>query len=198
MCHMQSSPRLVACMCVCWAMPERAGLASKRAARPAASAAPQAAPAEGGAGLTPTVFTYTAAMRAALTGSLMERALQVRGGACPRFQTQRQRPAGAVAACAPAELPRCRAARRARAHARAHKLHPAHAARGARPSHCAMPRNNAPPTHPGQVWDDAVAAKCDIDSRLCTTLIEVCGRKGDTDRALEAYAQVRAAGKISY
>lgn len=34
---------------------------------------------EGGAGLTPTVFTYTAAMRAALTGSMMERALQVGG-----------------------------------------------------------------------------------------------------------------------
>ncbi len=33
--------------------------------------------AEGGAGLTPTVFTYTAAMRAALTGSMMDRALQV-------------------------------------------------------------------------------------------------------------------------
>lgn len=32
---------------------------------------------EGGGGLTPTVFTYTAAMRAALTGSMMDRALQV-------------------------------------------------------------------------------------------------------------------------
>jgi pentatricopeptide repeat protein len=74
---------------------------------------------EGGAGLTPTVFTYTAAMRAALTGSLMERALAV--------------------------------------------------------------------------WEDALAARCEVDCRLCTTLIEVCGRKGDTDRALEAYAQVGAA-----
>ena len=38
-----------------------------------------------------------------------------------------------------------------------------------------------------------MAAKCEVDCRLCTTLIEVCGRKGDTDRALQAYAQVRAA-----
>ena len=42
-----------------------------------------------------------------------------------------------------------------------------------------------------QVWEDAVRAKCEIDSRLCTTLIEVCGRKGDTDRAIRAYQQVR-------
>lgn len=41
-----------------------------------------------------------------------------------------------------------------------------------------------------QVWEDAVASKCEVDCRLCTTLIEVCGRKGDTDRALQAYAQV--------
>ncbi|KAL4443011.1 hypothetical protein ABPG77_008502 [Micractinium sp. CCAP 211/92] len=79
--------------------------------------------AEGGAGLTPTVFTYTAAMRAALTGSMMDRALQV--------------------------------------------------------------------------WDDAVTSKCEIDCRLCTTLVEVCGRKGDTDRALEAYAQMRDAPRDS-
>ena len=40
-------------------------------------------PDEGGAGLTATVYTYTAAMRAALTGNLMDRALQVRNsGAC--------------------------------------------------------------------------------------------------------------------
>jgi pentatricopeptide repeat protein len=32
---------------------------------------------DGGGGLTPTVFTYTAAMRAALTGSMTDRALQV-------------------------------------------------------------------------------------------------------------------------
>ena len=34
--------------------------------------------AEGGAGLRPTVFTYTAAMRAALAGNLIDRALKVR------------------------------------------------------------------------------------------------------------------------
>ncbi len=45
----------------------------------AAPQPPQAPPSEGGAGLTPTVFTFTAAMRAALTGSLMDRALQVAG-----------------------------------------------------------------------------------------------------------------------
>lgn len=33
---------------------------------------------EGGAGLSPTVFTYTAAMRAALSAGLVDRALQVR------------------------------------------------------------------------------------------------------------------------
>lgn len=37
-----------------------------------------------------------------------------------------------------------------------------------------------------------MTSKCEIDCRLCTTLVEVCGRKGDTDRALEAYAQVSA------
>ena len=33
---------------------------------------------EGGAGLCPTVFTYTAAMRAALSAGLVDRALKVR------------------------------------------------------------------------------------------------------------------------
>ena len=33
--------------------------------------------AQGGAGLRPTVFTYTAAMRAALAGNLIDRALKV-------------------------------------------------------------------------------------------------------------------------
>lgn len=79
--------------------------------------------ADGGAGLTPTVFTYTAAMRAALTGNMPERALGV--------------------------------------------------------------------------WDDALAARCDVDCRLCTTLIEVCGRKGDTERALAAYSQMRDAPRDS-
>ena len=36
--------------------------------------------AQGGAGLRPTVFTYTAAMRAALAGNLIDRALKV---VCP-------------------------------------------------------------------------------------------------------------------
>lgn len=55
--------------------------------------------AQGGAGLRPTVFTYTAAMRAALAGNLIERALSV--------------------------------------------------------------------------WDDAVAAGCEPDCRMCTALVEV-------------------------
>ncbi|PSC71557.1 nadh:ubiquinone oxidoreductase complex i intermediate-associated 30 [Micractinium conductrix] len=80
-------------------------------------------PGAGGAGLTPSVFTYTAAMRAALTGSMLDRAMQV--------------------------------------------------------------------------WDDAVGAKCEIDCRLCTTLVEVCGRRGDTDRALDAYAQMHDAPRDS-
>ena len=37
---------------------------------------------DGGAGLVPSVFTYTAAMRAALTGNLMDRALQVGMSSC--------------------------------------------------------------------------------------------------------------------
>ena len=46
---------------------------------------PGASAAQGGAGLRPTVYTYTAAMRAALTGNLMDRALQVgrRAGLLP-------------------------------------------------------------------------------------------------------------------
>ena len=42
----------------------------------------RARPVEGGAGLRPTVFTYTAAMRAALAGGLVERALKVRLCSC--------------------------------------------------------------------------------------------------------------------
>lgn len=45
----------------------------------------RAAPEEGGAGLRPTVYTYTAAMRAALTGNLMDRALQVGQGTWGAF-----------------------------------------------------------------------------------------------------------------
>ena len=35
--------------------------------------------------------------------------------------------------------------------------------------------------------------KCDVDCRLCTTLIEVCARRGDTDRALQMYRHMRQA-----
>jgi pentatricopeptide repeat protein len=49
-----------------------------------------------------------------------------------------------------------------------------------------------------QVWDDAVANnRCELDCRLCTTLIEVCARKTDTDRALRMYRQMRDAPKDS-
>lgn len=73
----------------------------------------------GGGGLPCTVFTFTAAMRAALAGGMPDRALAV--------------------------------------------------------------------------WEDAVTDRCDVDCRLCTTLIEACARRGDTDRALETYARMRAA-----
>ena len=44
-----------------------------------------------------------------------------------------------------------------------------------------------------QVWDRAVAAGCEPDSRMCTTLLEVCTRKGDTARALAMYDRMRDA-----
>ena len=75
--------------------------------------------AEGGAALSPTVYTYTAAMRAALAGGLAARALSV--------------------------------------------------------------------------WDDAAAAGCEPDGRMCTTLVEVCTRVGDTARALAVYDAMQAA-----
>lgn len=78
---------------------------------------------EGGAALQPTVFTYTAAMRAALAGGLLDRALQV--------------------------------------------------------------------------WDDAAAAGCAPDCRMATALVEVSARRGDTDRALAAYAAMRDAPRGS-
>eukprot|EP00879_Flechtneria_rotunda_P000900 GHRR01001027.1.p1 GENE.GHRR01001027.1~~GHRR01001027.1.p1 ORF type:complete len:1006 (+),score=494.19 GHRR01001027.1:90-3107(+) len=77
----------------------------------------------GGAGLAPTVYTYTAAMRAALSAGLLDRALAV--------------------------------------------------------------------------WEDAQAAKCQLDCRLCITYIEVCSRKGLADRALSMYAAMRAAPRGS-
>ena len=78
---------------------------------------------EGGAALQPTVFTYTAAMRAALAGGLLDRALRV--------------------------------------------------------------------------WDDAAAAGCAPDCRMATALVEVSARRGDTDRALAAYAAMRDAPRGS-
>ncbi len=76
--------------------------------------------AAGGAGLECTVYTYTAAMRAALMGNMLDRALEV--------------------------------------------------------------------------WTHAEADHArEIDCRLCTTLIEVCARRGDTDRALDTYRKMRAA-----
>ncbi len=44
-----------------------------------------------------------------------------------------------------------------------------------------------------QVWDHAVSAGCEPDSRMCTTLLEVCTRKGDTARALAMYDRMRDA-----
>ena len=38
-----------------------------------------------------------------------------------------------------------------------------------------------------QVWDDAVTDGCEPDCRMATTLVEVCARAGDTDRALATY-----------
>lgn len=34
-------------------------------------------------------------------------------------------------------------------------------------------------------------SRCDPDCRMCTTLIEVCARKGDTQRALDMYDRMR-------
>ena len=42
-----------------------------------------------------------------------------------------------------------------------------------------------------QVWDDAMKAGCQVDCRMCTTLIEVCTRKGHTERALSMYGLMR-------
>ncbi|KAL6776016.1 MCA1 [Auxenochlorella protothecoides x Auxenochlorella symbiontica] len=79
---------------------------------------------EGGAGLAATVYTYTAAARAALAGGMLHRALAV--------------------------------------------------------------------------WDDAAADPgCAPDCRLATTLIEVCARTGDADRALGVYARMLAAPRGS-
>lgn len=45
-----------------------------------------------------------------------------------------------------------------------------------------------------EVWTHAEADHIrEIDCRLCTTLIEVCARRGDTERALDTYRRMRAA-----
>ncbi len=44
-----------------------------------------------------------------------------------------------------------------------------------------------------QVWDDAVSDGCQPDCRMATTLIEVCTRKGDTNRALATYQLMQEA-----
>lgn len=44
-----------------------------------------------------------------------------------------------------------------------------------------------------QVWDDAIASGCQPDCRMCTALIEICTRRGDTERALSMYQDMRAA-----
>ena len=46
---------------------------------------------------------------------------------------------------------------------------------------------------PRQVWDDAVLGGCEPDCRMATTLIEVCARAGNTERALATYDSMRAA-----
>jgi len=43
------------------------------------------------------------------------------------------------------------------------------------------------------VWDDAMKAGCQIDCRMCTTLVEVCTRKGHTERALATYQMMKDA-----
>lgn len=44
-----------------------------------------------------------------------------------------------------------------------------------------------------QVWADAIADGCEPDCRMATTLIEVCARAGDTQRAIRTYDSMRAA-----
>lgn len=48
-----------------------------------------------------------------------------------------------------------------------------------------------------QVWDDAMADGCEPDCRMATTLIEVCARAGDTQRALATYDAMREAPRDS-
>ncbi|KAK9833369.1 hypothetical protein WJX84_000847, partial [Apatococcus fuscideae] len=48
-----------------------------------------------------------------------------------------------------------------------------------------------------KVWDDAIATGCQPDCRMCTALLEICTRSGDTDRALSVYRDMRGAGPNS-
>ena len=42
-----------------------------------------------------------------------------------------------------------------------------------------------------QVWDDAIKSGCKPDCRMCTALIEICTRRGDMERALAMYREMR-------
>lgn len=77
----------------------------------------------GGGSLRPTVYTYTAAMRAALAAGMLDKALRI--------------------------------------------------------------------------WDDAQAARCKPDCRMCITYIEACSRQGLVDRALQMYNQMKDEGPSS-
>ena len=157
--------------------------------------------AQGGAGLRPTVFTYTAAMRAALAGNLIDRALKVSIAlptsvllCTPALSWALQhRVNGAAPVCTTTMAHHdCRRLHGDRLHSRgAQVLEGFHVMRltdcdgGLHAVYmcCLM----------AQVWEDAVAAGCDPDSRMCTTLLEVCTRKGDTKRALGMYERMRDA-----
>ena len=157
--------------------------------------------AQGGAGLRPTVFTYTAAMRAALAGNLIDRALKVSiplptsALLCtPALSWALQhRVNGAAPVCTTTMAHHdCRRLHGDRLHSQgAQVLEGFHVMRltdcdgGLYAVYmCCLV---------AQVWEDAVAAGCDPDSRMCTTLLEVCTRKGDTKRALGMYERMRDA-----
>lgn len=108
---------------------------------------------EGGAGLKPTVYTYTGAMRAALIGNLPDRAFKVRP-----LIAQQQSPVKTGSQVL---------------------------------TRISLSAGDC------QVWDDAMKAGCPVDCRMCTTLIEVCTRKGHTERALSMYELMRDAEPAS-
>ena len=112
----------------------------------------------GGQGLTPTVFTFTAAMRAALTGGLCGVAFKV----CPwRCSSLRAAVRGSCTGLGLNDQPSC-----------------------------TMPAETA---LRAQIWEDARAAGCQPDCRMCTVHIEVCTRAGQPDRALEMYHYMQQA-----